>query len=491
MNSLESKVVTATKWSALTEIASKLISPIAGMILARLLTPEAYGAVATTTIIISFAELFTDAGFQKYIIQHDFADDDDRNKSINVAFWTNLVMSLIIWEIIIAFRYPIASLVGSPGLETAIVVACAAIPIAAFSSIQSAIYKRNLNFRIPFIVRMIGLGVTFFITIPLAFWLRSYWALIINNLIQGLVAAIVFTIYSDWKPSLYYSFRRLKEMFGFCGWMTAKTIMDWLNQNVALFLVSTKFDQHSLGIYKTSLTKANKSLSIITSPIIPILLPTLSELKNNTTLLIEGILKLQKYLSVILLPFGCLFFLYRDIIIKIYLGSQWSEAADLIGMWVLMRSFSILINHFCGRTYIAIGKPQISTLITLLYTAVLIPLIIIASNYGLRILFLLHTLSFLWLVTINLITIYILIKLSPLKILGNIIPELIGCGIMFAITYSLSTVSCTSLFQLISMIICLAVYIGFLFTIRSERMIIKKIWQHTAKSAVTRIKGRE
>ena len=168
-----------------------------------------------------------------------------------------------------------------------------------------------------------------------------------------------------------------------------------------------------------------------------------------------------------------------------------SETADLIGMWVLMRSFSILINHFCGRTYIAIGKPQISTLITLLYTAVLIPLIIIASNYGLRILFLLHTLSFLWLVTINLITIYILIKLSPLKILGNIIPELIGCGIMFAITYSLSTVNCTSLFQVISMIICLAVYIGFLFTIRSERMIIKKIWQHTAKSVVTRIKGRE
>ena len=194
MNSLESKVVTATKWSALTEIASKLVSPISTMILARLLTPEAYGAVATTTIIISFAEMLTDAGFQKYIIQHDFTDDDDRDKSINVAFWSNLVMSLIIWGIIIAFRHPIARLVGSPGLETAIAVACAAIPIAAFSSIQSAIYKRNLNFRVPFIVRMIGLGLTFFVTIPLAFWLRNYWALIISSLIHGASAAIIFTL---------------------------------------------------------------------------------------------------------------------------------------------------------------------------------------------------------------------------------------------------------------------------------------------------------
>lgn len=489
MNSLESKVVTATKWSALTEIASKLVSPIAGMILARLLTPEAYGAVATTTIIISFAELFTDAGFQKYIIQHDFADDDDRDKSISVAFWTNLVMSLIIWGIIIAFRYPIARIVGSPGLETAIVVACAAIPIAAFSSIQSAIYKRNLNFRIPFIVRMIGLGITFFVTIPLAIWLRSYWALIISKIIQGLVAAIVLTLYSDWKPALYYSFRRLKGMFGFCSWVSAKTILDWLNQNVALFLVSTKFDQHTLGIYKTSLTKADKSLSVISSPVIPLLLPTFSKLKNDTHLLKETILKMQKHLSVILLPFGCLFFLYRDIIIRCYLGRQWLEAADLIGMWVLMRAFSILINHFCGRTYIAIGKPHISTFISLLYAIVLIPLIIISSNYGARILFIFHTLSRFWLITINLITIYILIRLSPFKIFGNILPELIGCGIMAAISYSLSTICSTNIYQLASMATCLAAYFGFLFTIKNERIIIIKMWQNTVKSTMKRIKG--
>ncbi len=488
MNSLESKVVTATKWSALTEIASKLISPIAGMILARLLTPEAYGAVATTTIIISFAELFTDAGFQKYIIQHDFADDDDRDKSINVAFWTNLVMSLIIWGVIIVFRYPIARIVGSPGLETAIVVACAAIPIAAFSSIQNAIYKRNLNFRVPFIVRMIGLGITFFITIPLAFGLRSYWALIISKIIQGLVAAFVLTLYSNWKPTLYYSFKRFKEMFGFCSWVSAKTILDWMNQNVALFLVSTKFDQHTLGIYKTSLTKADKSLSVISSPVLPLLLPTFSKLKNDTHQLIETILKMQKHLSVIILPFGCLFFLYRDIIIRIYLGNQWIEAADLIGIWVLMRAFSILINHFCGRTYIAIGKPKVSTLISFLYTIVLIPLIIISSNYGPRILFLFHTLSRLWLIAINLIAIYLLIRLSPLRIFRNILPELIGCGLMVAIAYILSTIYSTTFGQLGSMLFCLSIYFVFLFTIKSERVIINKIWQNTANSIVRKIR---
>ena len=83
---INKKVGQATKWSSITEIIAKLISPITNMILARLLVPEAFGVVATITMVISFAEIFTDAGFQKYIIQHEFLDDEALNNSTNVAF---------------------------------------------------------------------------------------------------------------------------------------------------------------------------------------------------------------------------------------------------------------------------------------------------------------------------------------------------------------------------------------------------------------------
>ena len=67
----------AVKWSTITEIIAKLISPILNMILARLLSPEAFGLVATVTMVVTFAEVFTDAGFQKYIVQHEFIDAED------------------------------------------------------------------------------------------------------------------------------------------------------------------------------------------------------------------------------------------------------------------------------------------------------------------------------------------------------------------------------------------------------------------------------
>ncbi len=478
MESLKQQVVTATKWSALTEIVIRLVSPIAGMILARLLTPEAYGAVATTSIVITFAELFTDAGFQRYIIQHDFVDDDDLNKSANVAFWSNLVMSLIIWGIIIAFRHPIARLVGSPELGTAISVACAAIPLASFSSFHKAIFKRNLNFRIPFIGKVFGMCVTFVVTIPLAIATHSYWALIISNLINYIFAAVFYRIHSYWRPEFYFSFKRLRKMFAFCNWIIINSILSWITNYADIFIVGTHFNQHALGIYKTSISRSNNALRIISSSVIPVLLPTYSKLQNNIPQLRITILKIQKYLGVLLMPFGLTMFLYSDVIVRIYLGNQWFEAAQLIGTWTLVHTFSLLINRFCSNAYVAIGKPHISLILSVLYAAMLIPTVLLTVDYGLQTLFVVRTLTKLVLLLLHLITIYLVIRLSPLKIIGNIAPQLLGCAAMVGTSFALNFVSNHIIWKLASMLICLTVYFGILLLIKQERVILLRIWQY-------------
>ena len=61
---MENEISNSTKWSFITEIVARLVSPISNMVLARLLTPEAFGVVATATMVFSFADMFTDSGFQ-------------------------------------------------------------------------------------------------------------------------------------------------------------------------------------------------------------------------------------------------------------------------------------------------------------------------------------------------------------------------------------------------------------------------------------------
>ena len=132
---IQHKVRAATVWSSITEIASKFVTPVVNMILARLLLPEAFGIVAVVTMVISFAEVFTDAGFQKYIVQHEFEDDQKLNKCTTVAFWTNLSLAAVICGVIFFFRDGIATMVGSPDLGGVIAISSLLIVISGWRHI--------------------------------------------------------------------------------------------------------------------------------------------------------------------------------------------------------------------------------------------------------------------------------------------------------------------------------------------------------------------
>ena len=109
---LDSKISSSTKWSFVGEVVAKLITPVTSMVLARVLTPDAFGIIAAINMIISFADIFKDAGFQKYLIQHNFRTKKDLYSMANVAFVSNIFLSLIIVGVIFIFREQIATLVG-------------------------------------------------------------------------------------------------------------------------------------------------------------------------------------------------------------------------------------------------------------------------------------------------------------------------------------------------------------------------------------------
>ena len=67
---MDTKIVAAAKWSVITEVLAKLITPLTNIILAHMLVPTAFGILATIMMVISFAEMLSDAEFQNYLLLH-------------------------------------------------------------------------------------------------------------------------------------------------------------------------------------------------------------------------------------------------------------------------------------------------------------------------------------------------------------------------------------------------------------------------------------
>lgn len=431
--SLNTKVKTATKWSALAEIAAKLVTPITSMVLARLLTPEAFGIVATLNMVITFAEIFTDAGFQKYLVQHEFKDDQDREESTTVAFWSNLVMSLFIWGIIAVFNVPLAKTVGNPGLGYVLVIACVSIPLAAFSSIQMALYKRDLDFKTLFKVRIVGVMVPLIITIPLAFWLRNFWALVIGTICVNLVNAVLLTVFSKWKPRWFFSFTKLKEMLSFTIWSMIEAITIWLTSYVDVFIVGTMLSQYYLGLYKTSSSLVGQIMALITAVTTPVLFSALSRLQNDEKEFQSLFFKFQKLVGLLVIPLGVGIFLFSDLITEIILGEQWMEASGFVGLWGLTSALTIVLSHYASEVYRAKGKPRLSVLAQLLHLIVLWPVVLIAVKHGFEVLYIARSLVRLELILVNLCIVGIVIKMNVGKMFTNLFPSCLAACCMFVI----------------------------------------------------------
>lgn len=473
MSELNSKIVKATKWSSITEVVAKLITPITSIVLARLLTPEAFGVVATLTMVITFAEIFTDAGFQKYLIQHEFDDDIDKDQSTNVAFWSNLIMSLFIWLVIGVFADPLAAMVGNPGLGHVLTIACVSIPLAAFSSIQMALYKRDLDFKTLFKVRIVGICIPLLVTIPLAFYLRSYWALVIGTIATNCANAVFLTVYSKWKPKFYYSFAKLKEMFSFSAWSVIEAVSIWLTGYVDVFIIGVYLNEYYLGLYKTSMTIVGQIMGLITAATTPILFSSLSRLQDDDNAFQTLFFKFQKLVGLLVIPLGVGIYCYSDLVTKILLGDQWLEASSFIGLWGLTSAITIVLSHYSSEVYRAKGRPKLSVLAQVLHLIVLWPAVLIAVRYGFETLAVTRALVRLELILVNLIIMYVVVQVSPWMMFKNVFHSVIASLIMAGVAMLLKDLSVSVIWQFVTILISALVYLVAILMIPANRAILK------------------
>lgn len=472
MADLNSKVLSATKWSSITEIVAKLVTPVSTMVLARLLTPEAFGVLVTAVMIISFAEIFTDAGFQKYLIQREFGSEEEKEESTTVAFWSNLCLSLVIWTVIILFADEIAVLVGNEGHGDVIAVSCVCIPLAAFSSIQMALFKRRFDFKTLFLVRLVGVLIPLVVTIPLAYLTRSYWALIIGMVCLNLSNAVLLTVKSPWKPRWFYKFSRLKEMLSFSIWSMIEAVSIWATSYVDLFIVGTLLSQHHLGLYRTSMTTVGQITSIIISATTPVLFASLSRLQNDDKEFKAMFFKFQKMVGLLVIPLGVGIYLFRDFVTEVLLGAQWLEAAHFLGLWGLTSAVTIVLAHYGSEVYRAKGKPKWSVLVQLSHIAFLVPTVLWSIRYGFDILCEARALVRLQLVLVNLIMMYLLARISPWTMLKNVGAALLGAACM-AVVVSLMPPSHARIMQTVAYVIVAGcVYLGIVCLFPKERMLL-------------------
>lgn len=250
------------------------------------------------------------------------------------------------------------------------------------SSTQTAIFRRNFEFRKLFIARISVAIAPLVITVPLAIILRTYWALVIGNLCGALVNSIVLSVFSNWKPSVYYSFKLLKKMFSYSFWSLCEALANWTIFWVDTFIVGNYFSEYQLGLYKNSTNMVQSIMGMISASMSPVLLSTLSRLKNNPEKYKKAFLNIHSLIIYLVAPMGIGLFLYRKMATLLLFGSKWGEASNIVGAWGLMMMCSVIFYSFPAELYKSKGIPQMLFLSQCIYLLFMIPICVVTAKFG-------------------------------------------------------------------------------------------------------------
>jgi len=472
MKDLSQRTNNALKWSSITELLARLISPVINMILARILAPEAFGVLATITMVLSFAEIFVESGFQKFLIQHEFDSEEQEHKYMTVAFWSNTIIAMLIWAVIIIFRKSLASLVGNDGLGMPLAIAGIAVPLYGVIGIQNCRLKKRLDFKRLFCVRIISAFVPLFVTLPLAVIGLDYWALIIGNTTGLLIQSVLLVSFGKFIPSLYFSWHILEDMLKVGVWTLLDGCVTWITAWVDSLLISRCMTEYYLGIYKNSVSTVNTLFAIITSALTPVLFSTLSKLQDNQKEFNKTFLGIQKMLCLFLLPLSFGVFLFRDFATFVLFGNQWGEAADVIGWMSLSIAFRTIFVRLYSDAYRAKGHFALPLVLQVFDILILIPACLGSVRNGFDSFVLTRALVNLDLIFPEIIVAWVVLGISLRDTVSHMYTSFVATSIMVISGGILKAIGSSIAWTTGSIVLCIIIYFSTLFLFRQERNMI-------------------
>ena len=171
---LKRKTTKALVWSTADKLGQQLFYLVAGIILARQLSPEDYGKVGVLTIFIALSGILIDSGFSSALIRKKEATQAD----YSTVFYVNVAISCVLYGLLYAAAPYIAVFFKVPDLIYICRILFLVIPMNALSLIQQTLLLKHFKLSVSARVNLWSLGIASVVAIAMAYGGMGVWSLI-------------------------------------------------------------------------------------------------------------------------------------------------------------------------------------------------------------------------------------------------------------------------------------------------------------------------
>lgn len=266
-------------WKFAERISAQFVSFVVSLVLARMLVPEHYGAIALVTVFITFANVFVSSGFGNALIQKKNSDDLDYSS----VFYCSFAISLVLYGAIFFLAPTLAKFYNMPELTAVFRVMGLRLVVASVNSVQHAYVSKNMLFRRFFWSTLIGTVTSGVVGIVLAYMNFGIWALVAQYMISTTVDTVVLFITVPWRPRLLFSLSRVKGLFSY-GWkLLVSELLNTGYNEIRSLIVGKKYSSADLAHYTRGQSFPALVVVNLNTSIHSVLFPAMSKAQDDKT----------------------------------------------------------------------------------------------------------------------------------------------------------------------------------------------------------------
>jgi lipopolysaccharide exporter len=355
--SIRDAMISGSVWMISMRWAIRGIGLVSTVILARLLMPEDFGIVDMGNIVVGLIDIFLSFGVELALIQQANASRDHYDTA-----WTIRLLQSIGVAILVVALTPLAiDYFNEPRLEFILPILGLGVAISGLENIGVVAFRKELDFRKEFMFNVIKKLCSFTITIGLAWYYRSYWALVC-----GIVGGqILSTIFSYWlhpyRPR--WCLKMARDIWGFSQWMLCINILYYINQRGSEVVVGGHTSAAQMGIYAVSTEISELPTTEVIYPVSRALFPGYALIKNEPERLKTAYLNVLGFIATVTTGAGLGISLVAQELVPIMLGSKWMEGIVII-QCLAISGLIRATYATAGNVMLALGRAKRLAIIT-------------------------------------------------------------------------------------------------------------------------------
>lgn len=269
---IKNKVLSGLFWKIMENGGVQGVQFVVSIVLARLLSPDEYGIISLITIFITIANVFVQSGFNTALIQKKEADEVD----FSSVFYLSFGVAALLYLVLFLAAPSIGDFYNKPELSPVLRILSLILFFGAFTSIQTAVVSRRMQFRKLFFSSLGAVAVSGLLGIVCAWLGAGVWALVIQQLSYQLISGVILWFTVRWRPALLFSWERVKVLFSF-GWkLLCSSLIDTVYNNVYGLIIGKIYNSEMLAHYDKGNQFPNLLVNNINGAIQSVMLPALS-----------------------------------------------------------------------------------------------------------------------------------------------------------------------------------------------------------------------